>query len=266
MTLLAPSGPAAVLCGAGVAGLLPLESPAFAPLFGGGPAGGDAASRLRGFDAAVAYTRDAALAASLRALVPRVAVHDPTPPARGPHASSWLASALAGVGIPDAEVEVPPLVAQEEDTRAADAIAVRLPPRFLAVHPGSGSPRKNWPAERFAALAGRERAPWLLVHGPADDAAVSVLGDVPGAVVARDLPLRALASLLARAGAYVGNDSGITHLAAAAGAPTVALFGATDPDTWAPIGPRVTVVGCGSAMDAATVETVSAAVDARRRG
>ena len=64
----------------------------------------------------------------------------------------------------------------------------------------------------------------------------------------------------------MGNDSGVTHLAAAAGAPTVALFGATDPGVWAPIGSRVRVVGCGSAMDAASVDTVIAAVEEWRRG
>jgi len=270
VTLLAPSGPGAALLGtgaAGVAAVLPWESAAFAALFEEGGTGGAAADRIRGHDAAIAYTRDHVLSGPLlRRLVRHVAVHDPAPPEGGPHASRWLASPLPAVGIPLLEVEVPELAPAEPDARAADAIAARLPAGFLALHPGSGSRRKNWPAERFAELAGRERAPWLLVQGPADDAAAAVLATVPGAVVARDLPLRTLAALLARAGAYVGNDSGITHLAAAAGAPTVALFGATDPKLWAPIGPRVRIVDCGGAMDAVTVETVSAAVSDRRRG
>jgi ADP-heptose:LPS heptosyltransferase len=54
--------------------------------------------------------------------------------------------------------------------------------------------------------------------------------------VLRDLPLPQLAAKLAAAALYIGNDSGVTHLAAAAGAPTIALFGPTDPATWAPIG------------------------------
>jgi ADP-heptose:LPS heptosyltransferase len=54
--------------------------------------------------------------------------------------------------------------------------------------------------------------------------------------------LVALAERLANAKLYVGNDSGITHLAAAAGCPTVAIFGPTDPRVWAPRGPRVRVV------------------------
>jgi len=47
-----------------------------------------------------------------------------------------------------------------------------------------------------------------------------------------------LACWLAGASVYIGNDSGITHLAAAAGAPVAALFGPTDPAIWAPRGPR----------------------------
>jgi ADP-heptose:LPS heptosyltransferase len=58
-------------------------------------------------------------------------------------------------------------------------------------------------------------------------------------VRAHHLPLRVLGALLARAALYVGNDSGVTHLAAAWGAPTLALFGPTDPAQWAPLGPRV---------------------------
>jgi heptosyltransferase III len=56
--------------------------------------------------------------------------------------------------------------------------------------------------------------------------------------VARGLPLRALGALLARARLFVGNDSGVSHLAAAYGTPALSLFGPTDPALWAPRGPR----------------------------
>ena len=98
------------------------------------------------------------------------------------------------------------------------------------------------------------------MRGPADDDAAALLETVPGACVARDLPLRVLAALLARAGAYVGNDSGVTHLAAASGAPTIALFGPTDPRVWAPLGPRRRGRRAASTMDAIAVEEVVAAV------
>jgi heptosyltransferase-3 len=51
-----------------------------------------------------------------------------------------------------------------------------------------------------------------------------------------------LACWLARGRLYIGNDSGITHLAAAAGTPVLAIFGPTDPEIWAPRGPHVRVV------------------------
>jgi heptosyltransferase-3 len=97
------------------------------------------------------------------------------------------------------------------------------------LHPFSGSARKNWPLERFEQLAAA-----LEKDMPVEWAAR------PGWVRFDDLG--ELAHWLAGARVFVGNDSGITHLAAAAGAPTVALFGPTDAAVWAPRGRRVRVV------------------------
>jgi ADP-heptose:LPS heptosyltransferase len=68
-----------------------------------------------------------------------------------------------------------------------------------------------------------------------------------------------LACWLASARVYIGNDSGITHLAAAVGTPVVAIFGATDPAVWAPRGDRVSVVGGGS-LNEITLDEVLEAV------
>jgi heptosyltransferase III len=105
---------------------------------------------------------------------------------------------------------------------------------FAVIHPFSGSPRKNWPLEKFRVLArGIERVmPVEWCAGPEDPR-------LDGAVRIADL--YELACWLGRARLYVGNDSGITHLAAAAGAPVLALFGPTDPEVWAPRGPNVRV-------------------------
>jgi ADP-heptose:LPS heptosyltransferase len=71
------------------------------------------------------------------------------------------------------------------------------------------------------------------------------------------LPLPVLAARLSRCGLYVGNDSGVTHLAAAVGCPTVALFGESDRRVWAPRGPRVKVIGSSNVgMKAIQVEDV----------
>jgi heptosyltransferase-3 len=79
-------------------------------------------------------------------------------------------------------------------------------------------------------------------------------------VLARELPVRVLGAVLARAGLYVGNDSGVSHLAGAYGAPTIALFGPTDPALWSPVGPRVSVLRSPTeTMAALVLEDVIAA-------
>jgi ADP-heptose:LPS heptosyltransferase len=93
----------------------------------------------------------------------------------------------------------------------------------------------------------------VVVTGPADAAVAARLvaeAAVPAARLARDLSLRQLAALFERAAVVVGGDSGLSHLAAVVGSAVVALFGPTDPRTWAPLGPRVTVMagdGAGAA-------------------
>ena len=106
--------------------------------------------------------------------------------------------------------------------------------RFAVIHPFSGSARKNWPLANFQAMA-RELEGEMLVRWLAG-------GEDPPLPGALHIPdLRELACFLAGAALYVGNDSGISHLAAAAGAPVLALFGPTDPAVWAPRGANVRV-------------------------
>ena len=104
---------------------------------------------------------------------------------------------------------------------------------FAAIHPFSGSPRKNWPLERFHELAGRLSMPVRWCAGPDDPT-------LPDAVPFENL--YDLARWLASAEVYIGNDSGITHLAAAVGTAVVAIFGPTDPAIWAPRGRHVEIV------------------------
>src|SRR6185503_10780264 len=155
----------------------------------------------------------------------------------------WLCGPLAELGVAEAG-DPPPLRATAEETEAVAPWLERLPPGFLALHPGSGSAAKNWPPARFAALASALASghPWLLVEGPADEECAATLRELPGVVVARHLPARVLAALLAQAGRFVGNDSGVSHLAAACGASTLALFGPTDPASWGPVGPNARVL------------------------
>jgi ADP-heptose:LPS heptosyltransferase len=106
---------------------------------------------------------------------------------------------------------------------------------FAVIQPFSGSPRKNWALAKFRALAAHLQHT-MSVHwcaGPEDP-------PLPGAVRMDDL--WDLACWIARARVYIGNDSGITHLAAAVGSPVLAIFGPTDPRAWAPRGEYVRVV------------------------
>jgi heptosyltransferase-3 len=100
---------------------------------------------------------------------------------------------------------------------------------FAAIHPFSGSAKKNWPLERFRELAARLGMPVRWCAGPEETLADAV----------RFENLYDLAGWLRSARVYIGNDSGISHLAAAVGVPTVVIFGPTNPAVWAPRGARI---------------------------
>jgi heptosyltransferase-3 len=144
--------------------------------------------------------------------------------------------------IVDYHLSLFPRVTDDERIPRISASSVEmtgLPP--VVLHPGSGSQKKNWPLERFLGLARclverGESVAWVL--GPAEEAISIPTGDAAW----RLLPLRELAGRLARCRLFVGNDSGVTHLSAASGCPTVALFGDSDHLTWAPRGRKVAIV------------------------
>ncbi len=136
----------------------------------------------------------------------------------------------------------------------------------IVIFPGSGSPAKNWPAEKFAALASRlslsnrasaaapeKRITWpsipahalcvaapeksvMVILGPAEMSMEPIFRE-SGVPVLTHLDLPTVAAIARVASAFVGNDSGVSHLAAAAGASGVVLFGPTDPARWRPLAP-----------------------------
>ncbi|MDH4080683.1 MAG: glycosyltransferase family 9 protein [Nitrospira sp.] len=118
---------------------------------------------------------------------------------------------------------------------------------LVLIHPGSGSIHKCLGPEKWAhiiqQLQYREMSP-VVLEGPADQDAVesvlSLLSTQPP--VLRDLSLSLLVGVLVQADLYVGNDSGVTHLAAIVGVRTAAVFGPTDPHRWAPSGRHVTIL------------------------
>lgn len=131
----------------------------------------------------------------------------------------------------------------DQDRSAAAALLGVGDGRPLAVvHPGAGgfSVARRWPADRFAAVARALQhagARVVLVGGPDETSlAAQVAAGAAGVVtnLAGQTSLGALGAVLERADVFVGNDSGVTHIAAAVGAPVVAVFGPTNADAWGP--------------------------------
>ncbi|OGQ84353.1 MAG: hypothetical protein A3F90_15710 [Deltaproteobacteria bacterium RIFCSPLOWO2_12_FULL_60_19] len=118
--------------------------------------------------------------------------------------------------------------------------------RILVLAPGSGAREKNWPVEFFLEVSRWWRCETggqvLVVYGPAEEERLGEPGRWDGAIQVRGLSLGKVAALLSRCDLYLGNDSGLTHLAGALGIETIALFGPTDAAQWAPRGRSVTVV------------------------
>jgi len=119
------------------------------------------------------------------------------------------------------------------------AAAGRLARPTLALGPGGKFPGKRWPAQRFVELARRLGLPVVVLGSREEgDLCAAVAAGAGGVSRAGELDLLASAALLRQATLFVGNDSGLMHLAAAAGAPTLGLFGPSDEAVYAPFGPK----------------------------
>jgi len=169
------------------------------------------------------------------------------------HATDVLLTPLASLGIFGAD-PIPRLAISEDPAPPGT-----VPAPVLAVHPGSGSPRKNWPEERWAELLRRlvqESGLRLLVLGgeAEGDRAPRLAAALPPerVEVAQDLPLVDLARRLVRCQGFAGHDSGITHLAAALGLRCVALWGGSSAAIWRPRSGR-----CALVADPAGLHTLS---------
>jgi ADP-heptose:LPS heptosyltransferase len=161
-------------------------------------------------------------------------------PAHRQHVVDYHLSLLESLGVDRPEavaaIELPPV--DREEPPAGCAAVNRS---TVIIHPGSGSSRKNWPLEHFIELADRIASSGrtvLWVRGPAE----RTLTLPPQAAIVDPSDPSALARLLCRAGLYIGNDSGVSHLAAACRCPTVVLFGPSDPAVWAPRGRHVHLI------------------------
>ena len=162
-------------------------------------------------------------------------------------ATDWT---QGGLKEPDAPFRLAVPELERRKARAWLRARNRAGAPLVALAPGSGHPKKNWPAAAYVDLARgleeRYQAQVWWVLGPAEAAMESASRQtLPDQEVRllKDLPLGWLAAILAEFQLYVGNDSGVTHLAAALGGPAVAaIFGPSDPAVWAPPGDRTTVI------------------------
>jgi ADP-heptose:LPS heptosyltransferase len=179
---------------------------------------------------------------------------------------------LRAVGI-DTDDIAPEIVPDADSLRwavqfAADAWSDGT--THLAVHPGAGKVENIWPPERFAEvvnrLGARRPVSVVAVEGPRDRVAAEAFARACRAdvTVARGCSIAEVAALLAMADLTLCNDTGVMHVAAAAGARTLAVFGPTDPARWAPRCRCLTVVrshdGRLLSVDAAKVAAAAEAV------
>lgn len=222
--------------------------------------GGDDLDRLLGdFDIAVLYTGSAeggAVAHRLNSNFPgRWILSPPFPPdGKQIHVTDWMVHALNPLGIAPGRNTTAPLRPSKESRASARRLLQDMgleKSPFLGIHPGGGG-RAKWPPPEALARIVKDfcrkdpARPFLipqpfLIRGPADEeACAAFLAHWGDALPTLETPrLEILAGALAESGACLGSDSGVTHLAALCGVPTLALFGpASNPDQWAPIGDR----------------------------
>jgi len=213
----------------------------------------EAAQWLASFDLAVSWFADSdgVFASNLTAAgVSRLISASPYPPeGTRTHVAEHLMGTLGPLGIDGSPRPYTLALTDKEKSEAVKWLhdnGIDRTPLLVAVHPGSGGRAKCWPAERFAEAAQRIgkkwRAQFLVPCGEADEWWLEDFeraADGLDYVLARELGIRQLAALLAACDVYLGNDSGVTHLAAAVDTPTVAVFGPTDPSVWAPLGHHV---------------------------
>ncbi len=144
--------------------------------------------------------------------------------------------------------------ASDKDTRMMLSLSIgsdrrnpQYDPSKIIIHPGSGSRKKCWPISNFVNVAlsidaNGKRPEFIL--GPAEYDLYDILLQSKriNAKIHRLDNLTELAGLLKTGGGFIGNDSGVSHLAAFIGLPTVAVFGPSDPKIWKPMGRTVKVV------------------------
>ncbi len=194
------------------------------------------------------------------------------------HAALQLARPLEQLALYLDEPKAEIFPSESDRQFASEFLGTPLPAGpIIAIHPGSGSPRKNWPIELWGQLAdwllaqsasparttaspARTTQPFLLIlGGEADEVEISLLaahiskhelrqppvrlGQPPVRLgLACNLKLPHLAAIIERASLFLGHDSGISHIAAAVKTRSILMFGPTEPSVWAPVGEHIDLI------------------------
>ncbi|MEW5736393.1 MAG: glycosyltransferase family 9 protein [Thermodesulfobacteriota bacterium] len=219
----------------------PIESAAFSTLFSPRP-DGKLADRLSGYDQAVVFSSSAELYQNIAARVPKAVQVPPRPPLGQPvHAATHVFSHLVRQGLLEQTPDDP------ADALPSFPAFFSKPDGPVLIHPGSGSPRKNWSLDRYAKLGAAletQGVESLFLPGPAEQGMAGALIEY-GVEAKRIVPADSIGKvleLIKTARGYAGNDSGISHLAGLCGLPAVCIFGPSDPVRWKPVGKNVRVV------------------------
>jgi len=211
--------------------VLPLDSQLFLPLYTEvTDRDGSIRQVLSSFSLILSYTdRQELFSRRLKQLAPVEPIFHQVDTCRlKAHITDYLLEPVTGI---TRSIKLQPALPLPADTQ-----------QYLLLHPGSGHPRKNWPEENFLLLAEelRPEIPVQILLGPAEETSLSFWekGGWKEKVILSSTPEKLMEALKA-ARLFLGNDSGVTHLAAATGLPTLAIFGPTDPAVWAPRGKKV---------------------------
>ena len=222
----------------------PLESAAFATLFSDFPEN-RMKHLLESYDTILLFSFSSGLEDRLNRLTKRP-VHriPPRPePEKRLHVTRYILTGLKAAGLIDR-------MDQHEKSTFFSTNGLKhrketSKPHRILIHPGSGSPKKNWPLPLFIEIGNRLKSMEMIpafILGPAEYHLLDELNRINGEVRVFD-DLIVLAKELLKSKAFVGNDSGVSHLSAFLGLPTVVIFGPSDPKRWAPMGTSVRIVG-----------------------
>ncbi len=233
-------------------------------LFAEQPMTGALREWLAAFDLVLNYwpDPDGAIAAKFPLREGQIFLWAPAQPTRAPAAAHYC-EPLRSLGL---ETDNYLRLLRRVGDNAAYPIGERSGP--IAIHPGSGSPRKNWPIDRWRELIPLLPPPITLIFGEAElerDDAASLLGWARTQSSLRVMvtpPLEELITLLSQSQLYLGHDSGVSHLAAACGVRCVLLFGSSDAKVWAPPAPNVQVLQSSADLRSISVEAVRSAAAA----